>query len=54
MLPTRDGGNVTRLLLLPIPRTALYMAQVAGAFADPWTALLAVTLLGVPSAWPSV
>jgi hypothetical protein len=47
VLPTRDGGSVTRLLLLPIPRTALYMAQVAGALADPWTALTAVTLLGV-------
>ena len=30
MLPTRDGGSVARMLLLPIPRTALYMAQVAG------------------------
>ena len=47
MLPTRDGGSVTRLLLLPIPRTALYMAQVAGALADPWTALMTATLLGV-------
>ena len=40
VLPTRDGGSVTRLLLLPIPRTALYMAQVAGALADPWIALM--------------
>ncbi len=47
VLPTRDGGSVTRLLLLPIPRTALYMAQVAGALADPWTALTAATLVGV-------
>jgi hypothetical protein len=47
VLPTRDGGSVTRLLLLPIPRTALYMAQVAGAFADPWTALMTATLVGV-------
>jgi hypothetical protein len=47
MLPTRDGGSVTRLLLLPIPRTALYMAQVAGAVADPWIALLVPTVLGV-------
>ena len=47
VLPTRDGGSVTRLLLLPIPRTALYMAQVAGALADPWTALMAATLVGV-------
>ncbi|HEX9367616.1 MAG TPA: hypothetical protein VF921_13370 [Vicinamibacterales bacterium] len=47
VLPTRDGGSVTRLLLLPIPRTALYLAQVAGALADPWTALMAMALLGV-------
>lgn len=47
VLPTRDGGSITRLLLLPIPRTALYMAQVAGALADPWIALLVPTLLGV-------
>ncbi len=47
VLPTRDGGSVTRLLLLPIPRTALYMAQVAGALADPWIALLVPTLAGV-------
>lgn len=47
VLPTRDGGSVTRLLLLPIPRTALYLAQVAGALADPWTALMTATLIGV-------
>jgi hypothetical protein len=47
VLPTRDGGSVTRLLLLPIPRPALYMAQVAGALADPWIALLVPTLAGV-------
>lgn len=47
VLPTRDGGSVTRLLLLPIPRTALYMAQVAGALADPWVALLVPAVLGV-------
>jgi hypothetical protein len=47
VLPTRDGGSVTRLLLLPIPRTALYMAQVAGALADPWIALLVPSVLGV-------
>jgi hypothetical protein len=47
VLPTRDGGSVTRLLLLPIPRTALYMAQVAGALADPWTALMTAMLSGV-------
>ena len=38
VLPSRDGGNVVRLLLLPIPRLSLYMAQMAGALADPWIA----------------
>src|SRR5258708_1344159 len=47
VLPTRDGGSVARLLLLPIPRTALYLAQVAGALADPWIALMVPTLMGV-------
>jgi hypothetical protein len=47
VLPTRDGGSVTRMLLLPIPRTSLYMAQLAGALADPWIALLVPTLVGV-------
>ena len=47
ILPTRDGGSVTRMLLLPIPKAALYMAQVAGALADPWIALLVPAVLGV-------
>lgn len=47
MLPTRDGGSVARMLLLPIPRSALYMAQVAGALADPWIALLVPAVAGV-------
>jgi hypothetical protein len=47
VLPTRDGGSVTRMLLLPIPKSALYLAQVAGALADPWIALLVPALGGV-------
>ena len=47
MLPTRDGGSVARMLLLPIPKTALYAAQVAGALADPWIALLVPAVTGV-------
>src|ERR1043165_8848439 len=31
VLPTRDGGAIVRLLLLPIPRFDLYVAQLAGA-----------------------
>lgn len=48
VLPTRDGGNVVRLLLLPIPRVALYIAQVSAALADPWIALMVPVLVGVP------
>ena len=47
MLPTRDGGSVTRMLLLPIPSPALYLAQVTGALADPWIALLVPAVVGV-------
>jgi hypothetical protein len=48
VLPTRDSGNVVRLLLLPIPRSALYASQVVAALADPWTALMVPILVGVP------
>ena len=48
VLPTRDGGNVVRLLLLPIPRVALFIAQVSAALADPWIALMVPVLVGVP------
>lgn len=48
ILPSRDSGNVVRMLLLPIPRVALYMAQVSAALADPWIALMVPVLLGVP------
>ncbi|HTM24738.1 MAG TPA: hypothetical protein VL225_06070 [Vicinamibacterales bacterium] len=48
VLPVRDGANAVRLLLLPIPRRVLYMAQVAGALADPWIALMVPVIVGVP------
>jgi hypothetical protein len=48
MLPTRDGGNAVRFLLLPIPRLMLYASQVAGALADPWILLTVPVLVGVP------
>jgi hypothetical protein len=44
-LPAADRTNPTRLLLLPIPRSTLYLAQAAGALGDPWNLLL-VPLLG--------
>ncbi|HXT32075.1 MAG TPA: hypothetical protein VN716_22400 [Vicinamibacterales bacterium] len=48
VLPTRDTGNVVRLLLLPIPRSALYVSQAMAALADPWIALMVPVLVGVP------
>jgi hypothetical protein len=48
VLPSRDAGNVVRFLLLPIPRLTLYIAQMAGAFADPWILLTTPVIVGVP------
>ena len=48
VLPMREGGNVIRLLLLPIPRVALFVAQASAALADPWIALMVPVLVGVP------
>src|SRR3989304_5376359 len=36
MLPAADRTNPVRLLLLPISRVTLYVAQVASALSDPW------------------
>lgn len=44
LLPATERTNAVRLLLLPIPRSALYAAQAASALADPWI------LLGIPIA----
>ena len=48
VLPLRDAGNVVRFLLLPIPRSALYMAHATGALADPWVLLTLPPLLTIP------
>ncbi|HEY2431678.1 MAG TPA: hypothetical protein VGI12_03320 [Vicinamibacterales bacterium] len=49
MLPLRDSGSVVRYLLLPIPRLQLYLAQMAGALADPWILLVVpLAVLGIP------
>lgn len=48
MLPMRESGNATRLLLLPVPRATLYVSQVAGALTDPWILLTVPVMLGVP------
>jgi hypothetical protein len=44
MLPSMERTNAVRLLLLPIPRPTLYVAQASGALSDPWI-LLAIPLL---------
>jgi hypothetical protein len=49
VLPSRDSGSVVRYLLLPIPRVDLYLAQMAGALADPWILLtVPAVVLGLP------
>src|SRR4051812_386357 len=48
ILPSRDSGGVVRLLLLPIPRLDLYLAQMAGALADPWILLSVPVMIGIP------
>jgi hypothetical protein len=48
ILPTRDSGSVVRMLLLPIPRVALYLAQMTGAIVDPWVLLIVPVMIGVP------
>ena len=44
LLPASERTNAVRLLLLPIPRRALYVAQSASALSDPWI-LLAVPVV---------
>jgi hypothetical protein len=41
--PVMERANPVRLLLLPIPRTTLYIAQASGSLGDPWT-LVAIPL----------
>jgi hypothetical protein len=47
VLPSRDAGNPTRYLLLPVPRTLLYTAHLISSFADPWILLSIPLVLGV-------
>ena len=47
-MPAADRTNPVRLLLLPIPRSTLYVAQSSAAFGDPWTMLMIPLALGVP------
>lgn len=48
LMPGADRTNPVRLLLLPIPRTLLYVAQSSAAFGDPWTMLLVPLVVGIP------
>ena len=48
MLPGGDRTNAVRLLLLPIPRSALYLAQFMSALADPWILLVAAIVVAFP------
>ena len=47
-LPAADRTNPVRLLLLPIPRATLYVAQTATALGDPWNLLMLALIIGVP------
>ena len=48
MLPAADRTNPVRLLLLPIPRTTLYVAQSSSAFGDVWVLLMLPITIFLP------
>jgi hypothetical protein len=48
VLPARDTANPVRLLLLPIPRRILFIAQLTATLADPWIFLVIPPMIGVP------
>lgn len=48
LMPAADRTNPVRLLLLPIPRTTLYVAQAAAALSDPWIVLLVPMIAALP------
>jgi len=48
VLPAADRTNPTRLLLLPISRGTLYVAQSSSAFGDPWVVLMLALVIGIP------
>jgi hypothetical protein len=48
LLPAADRTNAVRILLLPISRTTLYVAQSASAFGDFWVVLMLPVVLCVP------
>jgi hypothetical protein len=48
VIPVVERANPVRLLLLPIPRATLYVAQASGALTDPWTLLLIPIVIFLP------
>jgi hypothetical protein len=48
LLPAADRSNPVRLLLLPISRRTLYVAQSASAFGDIWVVLMLPVVVCVP------
>lgn len=48
LLPANERTSAVRLLLLPISRPDLYVAQTATALTDPWLALTLPILVAVP------
>jgi len=48
LLPAADRTNPVRLLLLPIPRSTLYVAQSSSAFGDVWVLLMLSIVLFLP------
>jgi hypothetical protein len=46
-----SGRSPTRLLLLPIPVRAIYLAETLSSLGDPWLAILASGLLFLPAGW---
>jgi hypothetical protein len=48
LLPAADRTNPVRLLLLPIPRSTLYVAQSSSAFGDVWVLVMLPIVLFLP------
>jgi hypothetical protein len=48
LLPAADRTNPVRLLLLPVPRSTLYIAQSSSAFGDVWVLLMLPIILFLP------
>ena len=48
LLPGSERTNAVRLLLLPIPRHVLYLAQSISALTDPWVLLAATMEIALP------